>query len=256
MKSIQEKSREHFAKLALGKKDKTTISARYDFDAGKEKAIVDDIIYKLDLKPGQSFLDIGCGYGYVTETLLEYLTKHSLSITLMDIPEIIDVVEQDFIKGKYNNIHLQKGLFPQDFDKDQSKGYDRVVLYSVLHYSDNPLAIINAAVKVLNPYGKLLLGDLPNINKKGRFLSSFEGKKFDAKYKNTTIDELPVYTDHFDFVSKMKSDPNYFSLIDDDFIKNVISTYLNKGYEVYILPQPETLCMCFTREDILICRYD
>jgi SAM-dependent methyltransferase len=256
MKSIQEKSREYFAKLVLDKKDKTTVAARYSFDSGKENTILKDIIYKLDFKTGQSFLDIGCGYGYLTEYILEYLTKQDLSITLMDIPEIIDAVEQDFIKEKHKNIHLQKGLFPQDFEKELSEGYDRVLLYSVLHYSDDPLSLIEAAIKLLNPYGKLLLGDLPNISRKGRFLSSKKGREFEANYRQTTIDKLPLYENQFEFVSKMKADPNYYSLIDDNFIKNVITTYTNRGYDVYILPQPETLPMCYTREDMLICKYD
>ncbi len=256
MKTNQEKSREYFAKIALERNDKTTVAGRYAFDAGKEEAIVGDIIQKIDMQEKQSFLDIGCGFGFVVESLLKHATGQHSAVTLLDIPEVIDAVERELIAGKYRDIRLLRGLFPKDFDKSQLKSFDRVLLYSVLHYSDDPLANVEAAVKLLNPYGKLLLGDLPNISKKGRFLSSSLGKRFEAKYRNTSIDQIPNYKDHLDYVSKMKSDPNYFSLIDDDFVRTVWKKYSKRGYEVYVLPQPANLPFCLTSEDILICRYD
>ncbi len=256
MKTIQEKSREYFAKIALETKDKTTVAGRYAFDAGKEEAIVGDIIQKIDMQEKQSFLDIGCGFGFVVESLLKYAARQHASVTLVDIPEVIDAVERELITGKHEDIRLLRGLFPKDFDGGQLKSFDRVILYSVLHYADEPLAVVEAAVKLLNPNGRLLLGDLPNISKKGRFLSSSSGRVFEAEYRKTTVDKIPHYQDHIEYVSRMKSDPDYYSLIDDEFVRKVFEKYSNGGYEVYVLPQPANLPFCLTREDVLICRYD
>lgn len=257
MKSNQEKSKEYYSKLSSGKADKTTIAGRYSFDEGKEQYIVNDIILKLKLNEKVTFFDIGCGGGFVTESLIKYIVANNSSATLMDIDEIIDGIRENFITQTELDsprLKLIKGYFPQDYKINELK-FDRILLYSVLHYTDDPFMIVNEAVKLLNPNGELLLGDLPNISQKGRFLSSEKGKIFEAEYKKTTIENIPVYKDHCDFVSKMKSDPNYYSLIDDTFVYKIYQTYTQQGFDVFILPQPDQLPFSKTRHDILIRRH-
>ena len=258
MKSSDEQSKEFYIKMATENANKTVIAGRYAFDEGKEQFIVEDIISKLDIKEKSSFFDIGCGAGYVAESLISYLHKLDVSLTMMDVAEVIDILDRDFIKGTKLSglkVELLKGYFPGDYSLTGRK-FDKILLYSVLHSVDDPLKIIEEAVKLLNPYGKLLLGDLPNISQKGRFLSSETGRIFDAEYKKISIKDLPVYKDHYDFVEKMNADPEYYSLIDDKFINNIYDVYTSKGYDVFILPQPHNLPFSKTRHDILISKYD
>ena len=257
MTSNEEKNKELYVKMATGHANKTVIAGRYAFDEGKEQHIVDDMIAKLDFKKGSSFFDIGCGAGFVAESLIKKLSELDIVITLMDVAEIIDVLNNDFISKSplRSKVELVKGYFPGDFQLVGQK-FDRISLYSVLHSTDNPFEIIEEAVKLLKPYGKILLGDLPNINRKGRFLSSEVGKIFEAGYKKTSIENIPVYNDHLDFVQKMNADPNYYSLIDDEFIYRIHETFTRQGLDVFILPQPDNLPFSKTRHDVLICKYD
>lgn len=253
-----EKNKATYIKLAKEQANKTTIAGRYQFDEGKEQYIVKDIVAKLDLKKNSSFLDIGCGAGRVAELLIKKLYELDISITAMDVGEIIDTLSEDFIsKAGLSGIKIDllKGYFPEEFPRTQHK-FDRILLYAVLVGIERPFEIVKEAVQLLKPYGKLLIGDLPNISQKGRFLSSEKGRVFEAAYKKTKVEALPVYNDHHDFVTKMKADPGYYSLITDEFIHNTHQTFTRDGFDVFILPQPDTLPFSKTRHDILICKYD
>jgi SAM-dependent methyltransferase len=258
MKSNNNKLKQFYAKLALENADKTSIAGRYDFDKGKEQFIVDDIVSKLDIKEKSSFFDIGCGAGLVAEYLIKYLHKLDVSLTMMDVAEVIGILKRDTISDTMFpglKVQLLNGYFPEDFSLTGQK-FDRILLYAVLYQVDNPMEIIQEAVKLLNPYGKLLLGDLPNISRKGRFLSSGNGRIFDAGYKKMRIEDLPVYKSHHDFVEKMIADPEYYSMIDDQFVSNIYQEYTGMGYDVFILPQTDNLPFSKTRHDVLICKYD
>ncbi|MEP6616489.1 MAG: methyltransferase domain-containing protein [Ginsengibacter sp.] len=257
MKSNAEKNKDLYISMAAGNANKTVIAGRYAFDEGKEQFIVDDIIAKLDFKQGSSFFDIGCGAGFVAESLIKTLYNLDIAITAMDVAEIIDVLNKGFItKASFPGLKMEllKGYYPGDYTSQEK--FDRILLYSVLHSTDNPFEIIEEAVRLLKPYGKILLGDLPNINRKGRFLASGEGRMFEANYRNTTVDKIPFYSDHHDFVQKMKDDQDYYSMIDDEFIDRIHKQYTNSGFDVFILPQPESLPFSKTRHDVLICKYD
>ncbi|MEP6616490.1 MAG: class I SAM-dependent methyltransferase [Ginsengibacter sp.] len=251
-----EKNREIYRKLIRENANKTVIAGRYESDAGKEQFIVEDIIRKLDVKSGLTIFDIGCGAGLVAELLIKNFSGLNAQVSVMDTPELIDVLYSGFIKkDKYLNVETYKGYFPLDFDFNGQK-FDRILMYAMLFDIDDPFEMIEAATKLLTPNGKLLLGDLPNISQKGRFLSSVQGRIFDASYKNTIADDLPLYEDHHDFVCKMNEDPGYYSLIDDAFIEKVYRTYTKRGFDVFILPQPGTLPFNKSRHDVLICSYD
>ena len=190
-----QKNKETYLELIRGNANKTAIAGRYAFDAGKEKYIVNDIINKLDLKEGQTLFDIGGGAGLVAELLIKKLFELGVSITLMDLAELIDVLKEELISAnvlKDSKVEFIKGYFPDDFKQPQKK-FDRILLYAVLMDVDDPFEIIDEGLKLLKPYGKLLLGDLPNISRKGRFLSSENGRIFDAAYKKTAVENLPVY---------------------------------------------------------------
>jgi SAM-dependent methyltransferase len=176
----------------------------------------------------------------------------------MDVGEIIESINANVIPSidlVESSFKLIKGYFPEDYLFDEQR-FDRILLYSVLHYTDDPYMVIDKALTLLKPYGKLLLGDLPNINQKGRFLSSEKGKIFEAEYKKVPVNKLPVYKDHADFVNKMKADENYYSLLNDELIYKIQKSYTEQGYDVFILPQPNELPFSKTRHDILICKYD
>ena len=69
--------------LQNNQKSLTEKSGRFLNDEGKEKKIIKDIIKKLNLLDNKKdFLDIGCGFGYLTDLIIKFSRKKNKSNTL------------------------------------------------------------------------------------------------------------------------------------------------------------------------------
>lgn len=255
MESNQKRSNQLFVKFLTDSRDPVTTAGRYAFDKPRLKYIWKDILKKLDIKPHMSLFDIGCGYGKITANCIALAKEKSLKLSMMDIPEILKAVKEDYLRNKkVANIRFHSGFFPGDLPANFKQKFDRILIYSVLHYTDHPLSFIDSAVKLLKPEGKLLIGDIPNMNKKGRFLASVVGRRFDANYKKMPLSKMPKYKSHHDFLSQNKKNPA--RIVNDTLVLEIFKKYRNLGYDVFVESQPDTLPCCFTREDILICKHD
>lgn len=220
---------------------------------GSEEKIWLDISQKLRFEPKQTFLDIGCGYGNLTRFALETSKRYQLQSTFLDISEAIDRLEQDD-SFDTSAIKLSKGIFPYSLETPEdcaSENFDRVLVYSVLHYTDEPLNFILEATKLLKKRGRLLIGDLPNVHKKGRFLSSPFGREFEASYQGCSIDQVPKFKNAEEYI---KSSPKQNLKICDDLLLETMEKLRSKDFEVLILDQPPELPFSHTREDLLITR--
>lgn len=103
--------------------DSTILASRYSHQKQQEKLIFLDVIEKLKISPLDDVLDIGSGLGLLTMPL-SYIAK---TITAIDHPEILKRI------NKYNddNIQLISGSF---LDLEVRQRFDKIVIYSVLHY--------------------------------------------------------------------------------------------------------------------------
>lgn len=217
---------------------------------GVGENIWNDIKNKFNLKSNSSFLDIGCGFGEVTQCMLQDPVCNNISFTLVDAPEILEKIKSDFSSFFKDDTLLVPGYFPSNKNLiDATKKFEYILAYSVLHCTDSPIEFIESAVRFLAPGGKLLLGDFANVHKKGRFLSTPYGRKFEAKYKNIDIKDVPFYKNQYSFFDEAV---NHNKLINDELLLSIMKDYRNRGYEVHVLPQPDGLPFSKTREDLLI----
>jgi hypothetical protein len=210
---------------------------------GKSKAIIADIDTKVPLlhTKNKMIVDIGCGCSDLVKDLIKICKKNKHKLILVDSQEMLDLIPNA------SCIIKLAGYFPNmpELLKEYVGKIDYVLTYSVLHYvftENNIYNFIHKALDLLKNNGLFLIGDIPNLNKRNRFLQSKEGIKFQqnkVKFDKENVNRVSM--------------PNDLSQkIDDAVILSILMRYRNYGYETYLVPQNGNLPMVNRREDILI----
>lgn len=207
------------------------------FREGHDEEIFSEIKSKTDWKSAEKILDIGCGCGDLTRIVLQAAKEDNKALTLVDSIEVLNQLKDQARVQKIS------GRFPDNFEVVKKSGaVDIIICYSVFHYVFNEVNIfqfIEKCLELLNPGGRLLLGDIPNLTKRNRFLLSPAGELFHQKLMNTS--------------SKPEVHPHTMETgkIDDGIIFGLLSRYRNMGVETYLLPQSAALPLANSREDLL-----
>lgn len=230
-----------FKKLAKNTELKTCEKVGFDkiYREKTEDNIFEDIANKLNLGGGSRILDIGCGCSKPVFDMIDFAEKSGNKLFLIDSREMLDnVPNKNFITKiacEFPNCKKLNDIGPLDY----------IIMYSVLHhvvYHANYIKFLDKALSLLKSGGKMLIGDIPNITKKKRFLSSEQGIEFHKKWSNE--DEAPEVK--WNFLEENQ--------IEDSIVFAILQRYRAMGFETYLLPQKDGLPMNKTREDILIVR--
>lgn len=231
---------EAFGALARSSASVTLKAGRRNMQADAEQLVPDDIAQKLMLAQDQSLFEIGCGPG----TLLKALAPRVSHAVGMDHKDMITVARE---QCRGIGITFIEGAFP---DTEVSETFDRILMYSVLQYQADMTGVfrfVDAALALLNPGGRLLIGDIPNTDMTRRFRASDEGKVFEVEWAKKKAHELATYGDPLALFA------NAVTLtFNDERVQSVVSHYQAQGYTVSILPQSPELPQGHTRHDILI----
>lgn len=204
---------------------------------GAEPEILADILAKLPPleAEGSRFLDVGPGCGKLALLLLEHCEQRGHDVVLVDSSEVLGRLPD------HARVRKLVGRFP-DVAPD-GECFDAILAYSVVHYvfADGDLdAFLDAALTLLAPGGRLLLGDVPNVSKRARFFSSPAGAVYHRRFMKT--DAPPP---------RSLTDPEPGGL-DDAVVAKAVSRARAAGYDAYVLPQRPTLPLANRREDILV----
>lgn len=248
---MSEVSFEAFGDLAASDLPDTMKAGRHGFQAKAEQAIVDDIAGKLQLKPTDSLLDIGCGIGNITIPLVGMVR----SVTVVDHDRVIDTLLSKPIPLSSTHPRERLRAYCGDFLHHsigatliaEGRSFDKILIYSVIHYLANEgevLRFLQTAYLLLHPGGKLLVGDIPNADRKKRFEESPFGRAFSkawAKRENGGNE----------FFDTINADENRV-IFDAAVIRRLMKKLGLRDKDYSILSQPPDLPFGYTREDILI----
>lgn len=219
--------------------EKVGFSSRHREDM--EDNIFFDVVNKLNISgDSKVIVDIGCGCSRPVEMLIDLCRNNNHSLYLIDSKEMLDNIRDEGF------IYKMPMEFPVEKDIEFLYGKsDYVLCYSVIQivtYYSSIFRFLDESVDMLKPGGRMLLGDIPNITKKKRFLSSNRGIEFHKSWSGSN--EKPQVD--WNILHKVSEG------IDDSIIFSILQRYRSMGCETYLLEQPEGLPMSNTREDILI----
>lgn len=214
------------------------------FRDGFEPAIVADIIAKVPAlqETGRKVLDVGPGCTEVPKLMIQHCVEREHSLFLLDAQEMLDLLPNG------NGVTKIDGRFPDRkavLQEMVGDGLDGIIAYSVLQHvflEANPFVFVDELLSMLRPGGVLLLGDIPNVSKRHRFLSGTAGVEYHKAYFRT--DEPPRIPLH-----EIES-----GRINDSVIIGLMSRARTAGFDAYVLPQPDALPMSNRREDMQIWR--
>lgn len=224
----------------------TIIAGRHSFHAESQVRIVDDIVAKLRPLGSNRLLEIGCGVGI----LLTPLARHVGEAVGIDHPSCIAKYKE---LGVPPNLRLIAGQWPET---KAAGAFDRILVYSVLHYlpdSETARLFINECVTALSPGGGLMLGDIPNQDSGRRFSTSDFGKRFAVEWAELKSELSDEHAGRDRIFSQVEKHPSYLT---DEFVLQLLADTRRQGLESYVLPQPQTLPFCYSREDVLIWKHD
>ncbi len=215
----------------------TQIAGRYSIQKEAEKRIVFDVIEKLNIQGSDNLLEIGCGTGNILIPL-SFASKNVVGIDNKNaIDKLLDRTKVENLRGIVGNF--------LEIDTINIGKFEKILIYSVLHYltnKDDLYSFIDKALNLLDENGMLLLGDIPNTSLKERFLESNSGKLFSKQWKQKIKNENEEAI--FELCNTIT--------FDDSSIFELMQHIKNQGYKVYLLPQPPNLPFGYTREDLII----
>jgi 2-polyprenyl-3-methyl-5-hydroxy-6-metoxy-1,4-benzoquinol methylase len=187
-------------------------------------------------------LEIGCGPG----NLLIPLAALVAQAEGIDHPDVVARARQ---RCRDERIRFHAGFFP---DVRIEGRFNRVLAYGVIHIlPDWPTLerFVDAAAQLVAPGGRLLLGDIPNADRKRRFLASDAGQRFDAEWKRSMAAAgTQAAQDPFAAFAGAPA----VQTLDDRLVVGLLDRYQARGFRAEVLPQRPDLPFGNTREDILL----
>ncbi|MGH1403784.1 MAG: class I SAM-dependent methyltransferase [Alphaproteobacteria bacterium] len=218
-----------------------TQNGRYKAQQDAELHVPDDVIRKLQPTSQDHFLDVGCGLGLNLRPVSQMVE----TATGCDHPNVI-------AKLKQASPDIQADLVGGNFlELDFAQKYTKILAYSVvpaLPDMDTVYAFIDKTLSILDPAGRVLLGDLANVDKKKRFLDSTRGQVFQKKWE-----ELSSGQQQDDDISVFQTEQDRAAVVmNDAVIFDLVGHIRKQGFHAYIVDQPQNLPFGNTREDIVI----
>lgn len=209
--------------------------------------MIEDVISKLDLSATDRLLEIGCGAG----NLLIHLSAKVSSAAGIDHPKVIARLEKRFSDPSLKLV----GANFLDYEPGPDERYEKILINSVLEaLSDEAEAFqfIDKAAGMLTPGGRLLIGDIANVDKKKRFIETGFGQAFAQEWRDKVAAEDGGAEE--EAAAKILLVDDKMLVQTDDFVLGLVRRYRRAGWEAYCLPQPSNLPFGHTREDVLIHR--
>jgi 2-polyprenyl-3-methyl-5-hydroxy-6-metoxy-1,4-benzoquinol methylase len=135
------------------------------------------VLQLLDLRPGMSLVELGCGPGWMTRLA----ARHGVEAVGYDIsPQMIEIArrqaEAEQVPARFEVGDME--------ELDLGRSFDVCLIYDALHHSPRADLVFGAAHRALKPNGRLLLAE-PNWKHR------FEGRRASSEWGTTELGYSP-----------------------------------------------------------------
>ena len=198
----------------------------------------------LNIKKIDSIIDIGSGYGRLTQTYLHRGKKIILTDPSLKLLSIAKNTFKNIKKVKYvqSKAETLKG-------KIKPKSIDLAIIIRVIHHLDNPEKVFKIVNKLIKPGGYLILEFANKRHGKAVFKEMCKGNltflldifpKDMRSSKSKRKKTIPFTNHHPDSIAKMLTD-NGFNIIDKRSVSNIRSTKIKNSISLENLLKIEEL---------------
>ncbi len=220
-----------------------SLSGKRQFLKYPLKKIVPDVVNKLNLKPTDKLLDIGCNCGEITIPISFFCDR----VLGIDGDGVIERLRERSV-----GIHNIDTLIGDFLETEISEQFDCILIYSVLVYIDSyedKVRFIKKAASLLKHGGRMLVGDIINSSVVNRYKNSEYGKALSVEYEK--LSQADAESD--DNTRLQSHGPELVNVLNDETLMKLLLEIRSwGGYESFLLPQDHDLAFGCTRQDILI----
>jgi len=117
----------------------------------------DEVVRALDLKPGQTVIDIGAGTGYFTRRFAKAVAPSGEALGLDIEPAMIDYMKADAKKQGLKDYHAR--LVKADDPELAPHSADVVFFCDTLHHMDDRVGYFRKLASALKPGGRVIVID-------------------------------------------------------------------------------------------------
>ena len=114
----------------------------------------DSILADIGLRPGLTFVDVGCGDGFFTLPAARIVGKEGKVYALDSDAEIISSLKEKALKSNLTNIETRVGSAEDNVFCESCA--DVLFFGIVLHDFDNPAKVLKNAARMIKPSGRLV----------------------------------------------------------------------------------------------------
>ncbi len=236
---------DRYAEVARTVDDDFLVAGRYESQKHAWPYVIADVLAKLRFTGSETLLDIGSGPGLLTLPL----AGQARQVWALDHAEVVQRLA--LRAGDLKNLTCLEGDF-RSFDFGGQR-FDRVLSYSMAHCLPDLVSVdafVDKALSLLAPGGIALVGDLPNHDRKQRFLASPFGKRLDEDFARRRATEPPASGRG---LSLLAGDAVVGSF-DESYLLSLVARLRREGFDAALLPQRGELCFGWTREDLVVSR--
>jgi SAM-dependent methyltransferase len=244
---VSNDTQDRYGQAARRVDDDFLVTGRYDSQREAWPRVIADVQAKLRLSGRETLLDIGSGTGLLTLPL----AAHARHVWALDHPDVVArLAARAQAQGLTQVTAVGGDFLTHDFG---ALRFDRILSYGVALCLPDLVAVaafVDKALGLLAPGGLAVIGDLPNQDRKERFLASAFGRRFDEEFHRRRAAEPAAAGEGLALIAGSASVGSFR----EAWLLGLVARLRAAGFDASLMFQPGDLCFGWTREDLVVSR--